>query len=84
MSRTQTSGFGTMGAAFLYFDALKRHAIFVYLYLTLIFRSFKYDPPESQRKKILSVDRLANEFNQNQRIVSPAKNRYLQRRRKER
>lgn len=28
MSRTQTSGFGTIGAAFLYFDALKRHAIF--------------------------------------------------------
>lgn len=31
ISRTHTSGFGTMGAAFLYLDALKRHAIFGYL-----------------------------------------------------
>lgn len=27
ISRTQTSGFGTIGAAFLYLDALNRHAI---------------------------------------------------------
>lgn len=31
MSRMHTSGFGTMGAAFLYFDALKRHAILIHL-----------------------------------------------------
>jgi hypothetical protein len=27
MSRIQASGFGTIGAAFLYFEALNRHAI---------------------------------------------------------
>lgn len=30
MSRMQTSGLGTIGAAFLYLDALKRHAILIY------------------------------------------------------
>lgn len=40
ISRTQTSGFGTIGAAFLYFDALKRHAIFGYFIFHLVrFRS---------------------------------------------
>lgn len=40
MSRTQTSGFGTIGAAFLYFDALKRHAIaLIWLFFLLLFSS---------------------------------------------
>jgi hypothetical protein len=32
MSRIQASGFGTIGAAFLYFEALNRHAIIKYLF----------------------------------------------------
>lgn len=48
MSRTQTSGFGTIGAAFLYFDALKRHAIASVELLFFVLVSLKLLlPPDS-------------------------------------
>lgn len=47
MSRMQASGFGTTGAAFLYFEALNRHAI-----VTRLFFRKKYSYNETRPENI--------------------------------
>jgi hypothetical protein len=43
MSRIQASGFGTTGAAFLYFEALNRHAIVMRLFFPKTYSYTKHD-----------------------------------------
>lgn len=76
MSRTQTSGFGTMGAAFLYFDALKRHAIFDLLDSVAVFTNQRNVCPENAMSEWVNpirIEELCHQTAKQNRCLSKEK-----------